>query len=142
MYDEKLLLSDYGANYSASGYGLDSNGEALVVNIGGGEENKFTGRLIVRADNVNNNLYTDDNKYDLYLLGGDDSSFTNEVMLAHLELGIASQLIGNGDKWEGKYEIPVSNEMGGVVYPYLRIRHVLSGGMAKINYRAVLGKLA
>jgi hypothetical protein len=85
-------------------------------------------------------LATSDILYQLHLMGGDDESFTNEVALATLELGTKEMLEDGKDSKLGRHILPFQNEKNGVVYPYVRIRHVIAGTDAQINYTARLEK--
>ena len=141
MYDIKLILNSWASAFTTSGYGKDTGGDAIELDLCNGEECKWQGRLIVRVDSIAYDPQSPNQKYDLYLLGGSNSSFTDQVVLAHLELGASGQLIGNRNMLAGKYELLVQNEMKGIIYPYVRIRHVISGTSPSIIYRANLGKL-
>ena len=73
-------------------------------------------------------------------MGGSDASFTEEVSLATLELGPRETIEGNKDSKLGRYIVPFESQKNGTVYPYVRVRHVLSGSGPVINYVARLEK--
>jgi hypothetical protein len=81
-----------------------------------------------------------DQNYKIHLMGGDDASFTNEVALATLELGPKETTEESKDSKLGRYIVPFETEKNKTVYPYVRVRHVLSGTGPVINYAARLEK--
>ena len=129
MFESNLRLKDHGA-VSASGYGT-VGGEAEVLNVGNA---LVVGSIVFDIFKID--VPTNDEKYVLHVLGGDDESFTNEVSLACLELGAAEVVEGSGDSVRARYVLPFSNEKAGTIYPYLRVRHVISGSSPRINYKA------
>lgn len=133
MFDYTHILKDAGA-VTSSGYGqVDS--EAKTVNLGSG---LVRGNVIIDVTSLA--LMDNDELYQLHLMGGDDSSFTNTVALASIEIGTKEQTEANLDSKLGRYVLPFQNEKNGVVYPYVRIRHAISGTSASINYIARLEK--
>lgn len=134
MYDVKLELKDAGL-VNSSGYGT-VDGEAAVVSVG---EGLVKGRLIIDVSAIET---ADGNEeYYLHLMGGSDESFTNTVSLCALELGAAAVLAGNQTSGVGRYELPFTNEQNGIIYPFLRVRHVIDWpGDSGINYKAYLSK--
>ncbi len=141
MYDVKLILHSWASALTSSGYGKDEDGDAIVLHPGDCEGCKWQGRLIVRVDTISHDPHSPNLAVNLYLLGGNNASFTRQVVLSHLELGDNSQLVGNQDMLAGKYELLVQNELKGVIYPYVRVRYVISGTSPRILFRANLGKL-
>jgi len=134
MYDAALELKDAGA-VTSSGYGTVDE-EAAVVNVG---EGMVKGRLIIEVSEVE--IADNDELYVIHLMGGDDESFTNTVSLGSIELGANEVLEGNVDSQTGRYEVPFTNEQNGTIYPYLRVRHVISGTVATgINYKAYMSR--
>jgi hypothetical protein len=131
MIDNSTFLKDAGA-VNASGYGQVA-AAAAVVNIGKG---KVNGRMVVDVSAVD--IANTDERYILNLMGGSDAVFTSEVSLAAMDLGAAAPIEGNVDALATRYQIPFSNEKGGILYPYVRVRHVLSGTTPSINYTARL----
>ena len=129
MYDTLLRLKDHGA-VSASGYGT-VGGEATVLDVG---QALVIGSLIFDIFKID--VPTNDEIYRLHLMGGDDESFTNEVSLCCLELGAAEVVEGSGDSVRARYILPFSNEKAGSIFPFLRVRHVISGSSPRINYKA------
>ena len=126
-------LKDAGA-VTSSGYGeVDSS--AKVVSLGQG---------LVRANCIIEvsamAMQVNDELYKLHLMGGDDESFTNTVALATVEIGCKEVTESNLDSKLGRYVVPFENEKNGVVYPYVRIRHAISGTTPSINYTARLEK--
>jgi hypothetical protein len=133
MYDENLKLKDAGV-VTSSGYGT-VDGSAQVLNLGSG---LVRGNVIFDISTVV--IDDDDEKYELHLMGGDDASFTNTVSLCCLELGANASLQGNQDTERARYILPFQNEQAGTIYPYVRVRHVVSGTSPKLRYAAYLGK--
>lgn len=133
MFDTKLLLKDTGA-VTTSGYGT-VDASAQVVNLGSG---LVRGNLIIDISSID--IQTGDELYELHLIGGNDESFSREVSLCSKELGHNSQLQGNLDSKISRAIMPFQNEERGVIYPYVRVRHVLSGATPSINYTARLEK--
>ena len=74
-------------------------------------------------------------------MGGSDESFTEEASLCTLEIGAKEVIEGSKDSKLGRYVVGASNEMNGIIYPYLRLRHVLGGTSPGITYEARLEKL-
>ena len=135
MYDVKLQLKDAGA-VTSSGYG-EVDGQAAVLNVG---EGLIKARLVVDVSAIE--VDDSDELYQLHLMGGDDESFTETVSLVALELGAAGALEDDVDSETGRYEIPVTNKKGDTIYPYLRIRHAISGTVTTgINYTARLEEM-
>jgi hypothetical protein len=133
MLDHTHILKDAGA-VTSSGYGqVDS--EAKTVNLGSGI---VRGNVIIDVTALA--LMDNDELYQLHLMGGDDSSFTNTVALATIEIGCKEVTEANLDSKAGRYILPFENEKNGVIYPYVRIRHSISGTTASINYTARLEK--
>jgi hypothetical protein len=133
MFDNSHELKDAGA-VTASGYGT-VDASAKVVNLG---EGLVVMNVILFIDAIKcsagNELYT------LHLMGGSDESFTETVSLCSKQLGAASSLEGNKDSKISKVILAASNENGGTVFPFVRIRHTISGSSPSINYRAIMHK--
>jgi hypothetical protein len=73
-------------------------------------------------------------------MGGNDASFTREVSLASKEIGNKLVLQGNVDAKLSRLSVPFMNEERGIIYPYVRVRHVIAGTSPSINYVARLEK--
>jgi hypothetical protein len=131
MFDQDLRLKDHGL-VSSSGYGT-VGGEATVLDLGQG---LVTGNVIFDIFKIK--IPTNNELYRLHLMGGDDENFTNEVSLCCLELGAAEVVEGGGDSVRARYVLPFQNEQAGTIYPYVRIRHEISGSAPGINYKARL----
>ena len=85
MYDVKLLLKDAGA-VTSSGYGeVDSSPQ--VLNLG---EGLVRGNVILDVPAIT--IDDTDEKYEIHLMGGDDSSFTKQVSLCSKEFGANASL--------------------------------------------------
>jgi len=133
MLDTEHILKDAGA-VTSSGYGqVDS--EAQVIDLGDG---LVRGNVVM--DIVTIDIANSDEKYEIHLMGGNDISFTGEVSLCCKELGANEALQGNLDSKLSRVILPFQNEERGVVYPYVRVRHVVSGTTPSINYKARLEK--
>ncbi len=135
MFDTDYILENGAATKIASGYG-QSGGEAAVANVGDG---LIKANLIVDVSQMA--MQDNDELYQLHLMGGSDESFTEEASLCTLEIGAKEVVEGSKDSKLGRYVVGASNEMNGIKYPYLRLRHVLAGTTAAITYKARLEPL-
>jgi hypothetical protein len=135
MFDTDYILEDGAATKVASGYG-QSGGEAAVANVGNG---LVKANLIVDISQMA--MGDSDELYQLHILGSSDESFTEEISLCCLEIGAKEVVEGSKDSKLGRYVVGASNEMNGVKFPYLRLRHVLAGTTAALTYKARLEKL-
>ena len=133
MFDYDHKLKDAGA-VTSSGYGTVDE-ESKVVNLGAG---LVRGNLVVDISAIK--VSAKDEKYVLHLMGGTDASFTGQVSLASKELGAHGALEGNRDSKLSRIVIPFQNEERGIIYPYVRVRHVIAGSSPSINYTARLEK--
>ena len=134
MFDNEHILEDGAAGKTASGYG-QVDASAQVVDLGAG---LIRGNLIVDVTRLA--MQGNDQLYQVHLMGGDDASFTKEVALCTLELGPKETIEGNRDSKLGRYVVPLETEKNGIVYPFVRVRHVLSGSGPVINYVCRLEK--
>jgi len=133
MFGYGDILKDAGAETS-SGYGT-VDATAKVVNLGSG---LVRGNVIFEVAAMA--MQDNDELYQLHLMGGDDSGFTNTVALSTIEIGCKEVIESNQDSKLGRYVVPFENEKNGVVYPYARIRHTISGTSPSINYTCRLEK--
>ena len=133
MFDTQHVLKDAG-EVTSSGFGSVA-AAAQVLDLGSG---LVRGNLIVDVTRLA--MQGNDQTYAIHLMGGDDESFTNTVSLAVLEVGPAETIQDNNNSKLGRFVLPFQNEKAGVVYPFLRIRHVLGGTGPVINYVARLEK--
>ena len=133
MLDDQHILKDAGA-VTSSGYGT-VDATAKVVNLGSG---LVRGNTIIELTAMA--LTDNDELYQLHLMGGDDSSFTKEVALATVEIGCKEVTEATHDSKIGRYILPFENEKNGVVFPYVRIRHTISGTTPGIDYTCRLEK--
>lgn len=134
MIDVTLKLEDGTAEKTSSGYGeVDSS--AQVIDLGDG---LIRGNVIIDVSALA--MADNDELYKIVLLGGSDESFTTEVSLCALELGVREEIEDSLDSKLGRYTMAFQNEKAGVIYPYVRIRHVISGSTPSINYVARLEK--
>jgi hypothetical protein len=133
MIDTEHTLKDAGA-VTSSGYGtIDS--VAKTVDLG---EGLVRMNLIIDISFIK--CSAADELYTLYLMGGDDESFTETVSLCSKELGAPASLQGNLVSKISRVVIPAQNEQGGTIYPYVRLRYVISGTNPSINLSARLEK--
>ena len=133
MFDTEHILKDAGA-VTSSGYGT-VDAAAKVLDL---KEGLVRGNVIIDVSDID--ISSKDELYEILLIGGTDESFTQEVSLCSKELGHNASLEGNRDSKAGRYVLPFQNEMAGRIWPYVRIRHVLSGTTPSINYQARLEK--
>jgi hypothetical protein len=127
------VLKDAGA-VTSSGYGT-VDAAAKVVDL---KEGLVRGNIIIDVSAID--ISSGNELCEIHLMGGSDESFTQEVSLCSKELGHNASLEGNRDSKPGRYILPFQNEMAGRIWPYVRIRHVLSGTTPSINYQARLEK--
>jgi len=130
-YGDKL--KDAGA-VTSSGYG-EVEEAAKVLNLGSG---LIRANLIIEVAAMA--MQDNDESYTLVLMGGDDESFTNTVALASVEIGCKEVTESNLDSKLGRYVVPFENEKNGIIFPYVRIRHAISGTTPSINYNCRLEK--
>ena len=131
MFDNTHIMKDDGA-VTATGY-AEVDAVAKSVNIGAG---------LVRLNVIFNitviKCSVADEVYTLSLMGGSDAAFTKTVSLCSKELGAGAVLQGNQDSKISRIVLAAQNEQGGVIYPYLRVRYVISGTLPNINFTAIL----
>ena len=133
MFDRYLILND-SEKYTSSGHG-EVEGQAQVVNLG---EGLVRGNVIIDIYEIK--ISNNDELYRLQIMGGSDQSLTETVSLCQLELGAADAVEGNQDALISRNIMPFQNEQAGTIYPFVRIRHELSGTNPEINYFSMLGK--
>jgi len=85
-------------------------------------------------------LQSNNELYQILLIGGNNGSFSRTVVLAQIEIGAREVLEETLDSKLGRYILPFENEKNGVVYPFVRVRHVISGTTPSINYQCRLEK--
>ena len=133
MFDTEHVLKDAG-EVTSSGYGTVA-AAAKVISLGNG---LIRGNAIIDVTRLA--MQGNSQLYQIHLMGGDDASFTNEVALATLELGPKETTEESKDSKLGRYIVPFETEKNKTVYPFVRVRHVLSGSGPVINYVARLEK--
>jgi hypothetical protein len=134
MFDNNAILKDSGA-VTSTGNGT-VGGEAKVLEVGDG---LVQSDLVLDVDAIAiKGGPTKDNEYQIHVMGGSDSSFTEEVSLAALHLGSLGVIPDNIDCKEGQYILPFRNEKRGRVYSHIRVKHVIAGTASSINYNARL----
>ena len=131
-YDSDLLLK---ANYAlgagaATVFGLDgAGGAAIVVEVGTG---LFKGCCILDVSAL---VVGANEEYRLTIQGGDDAVFTNNVPLATLIIGDATNIAGlSADSTVGRYKLYFDNEMNGTYYPFIRLQIVTVVGSANATF--------
>jgi hypothetical protein len=132
-FDADLQLKDSGA-VSSSGQG-QVGGSDRHIDVG---KAVFFSMCVIDVSAIE--IADDDELYKLEIHGGDKSDFSgNTEVLAVKPLGANQVLTGNVDSTVGRYELPVINVQNGVVYPYLRIYHNISGTVGTgIDYTAFM----
>lgn len=127
-YDHAHLMKDAGAVTAAAA--AQVGGEDRVLDLGAG---RIDGRVIVDVSAL---TVSTDERYDieLQLLNVD-----NEVVIgATLVLGEAAAAGNQEDSVPGRYELHVTNEVNGVIYPKARLFTRAAGTAESINYTAFL----
>ena len=110
MLDEQQILKDLGA-VTSSGYGT-VDAVAKTLNFGAG---LVRGNVIIEVAAMA--LKSNDELYQILLMGGSDSVFTRTVALANIEIGAREVLEETLDSKLGRYILPFESEKNGVVYP-------------------------
>lgn len=129
-YDHQLLLKDAGA-VTTSGNGTVA-AAARVIDLGA---SRCDFRVLVDVAAID--VADGNENYILQVQVSNSPSFANTVVaVASKQLGDSTVTGNTVDSVIGRYEIATSNEENGVVYRYLRIRHVLAGTTPSINYTA------
>ena len=130
-FDALLELEDGAAAITSSGAGSD------IRNLGTG----FV-QGVIRADVSACKVSAGDENYRVGVQLSTESDFATFVgdESQALELGDATTLEGNRDLGAGQYMIRCSNEVDGVVYPYIRLFLTIAGTSPSITLKAYLGK--
>jgi hypothetical protein len=134
-YDNELLLKDAGL--------IAASADAtLIAEVGNAQ---IDADLII--DIIAIEIASDDEAYTIVLEGSPDATFgtaANIAVLGRWTFGadsataVAPQGFASA---AGRDPFSVSNQLGGTVYPFLRLRTVVAGTVATgINYRAYLAK--
>lgn len=137
-YDHEHLLKDAGL-VAADGAATVS-GNAKVVDLGNG---RVDARVIIDVTEIE--VATGDEVYRIKAQFSNSPSFASGVVGGtQINLGDSSLLIGeSADSVVGRYELPFTNEINGVLYRYMRLYNDVAGTIATgINYRAFLAKKA
>ena len=125
-YDNALLLKAAGA--------VTATGTGTILDLGAARADF---RAICDVSAIDN--ASADESYILQVQGSNSPTFASGVVaLASKQLGVASATGNSANTGVGRYEIHGSNEENGVLYRYVRVRHVLAGTTPSINYTAFL----
>jgi len=132
MYDNTHIAHD--GTVTASGYGL-VDAEAVVLNLGSGlAKMNVVFNISAIKCSAGDELYT------IHVQAGNNASFTKSLSLCSKELGHNSVLQGTLDSKISRIILGCQNEHGGTIYPYIRIRFVVSGTSPSITLTAILHK--
>lgn len=132
MFDRELLLKDTGA-VTATGTGTVA-AAARVLDLGPSRADFRAICDVAAIDTV-----TGDESYVVQVQGSPVPNFASGVVaLASKQLGGATPTGNSAATPTGRYEIHGSNEENGVIYRYVRIRHVVAGTTPSLNYTAFL----
>lgn len=132
-FDAELQLKDSAAVTASAA--AQVSGSAKVVNVG-------AGRIDAKAVHVVSaiNLSAAANKYTLTIQGSTTSNFAAKVDLATIHVGHKTALGEAADRGVGTYEQPFSNEVKGVIYPYIREYITIAGSPVSITHQSYITK--
>lgn len=150
-FDEKMLLSDNGAAYTASGIGQVAGANA-IIDLGGAQESgieigSYAGSL-ARIDAMCvidvPALFTTDanNAYRVALMGSNNSDGASPVVLAEMEFGNTGALVNGAEtSVSGRYEMPFTNEQADITYEFVYLYILAAGTTPSINLHAFIAPL-
>ena len=135
-FDAELHLEDGDAAVTATGVGQVGGSDKVykvvpddgIGTSGQGPEVKYDWLTDVEA--VDNG--DADETYELVLQGSADEAFTTPVELERITV--------DRDTGVGRYSRPGTNQEKAVVYPFVRVRHVLGGTTPSLTYNSRLVK--
>ena len=133
LYDAELVLEDGAAAKTATGVGQDSAAAAVLDLGGGGEESvgpKLPANAAVEVDVTAIDTADGNETYEVQAQVSADSAFTAPVEVCARVVAAT-----------GKYIMPVTNEVNGTRYRYLRVRHVIAGTTPSVTYTATLSAI-
>lgn len=132
--DADLTLKDAGA-VVATGAGY-VDGAAKILDVGAA---RMDARAVVDVSAIN--VSATANKYVLVIEGSNSSAFANiGAILGSITLGHQTATGFAAASTVGRNEIHFTNEQDGVVYRYIRVRHIIAGSPVSINYTANVAK--
>ena len=133
--DTLLLMEDGAAAITATEVnegGIYDTGSAVA---------KFVADLMVHVTAID--IASNDELYSLELQGSTSATFASGIEnLATLHLGPNETLITDTDvdSTVGVYTVPFTNQVGGRMYRYVRLKIVVAGTTPSITYTAYLTK--
>lgn len=132
-YDNALLLKDTGA--ISADAAAQVGGSARVLTLGAG---RMDGRVIVDVSALD--VVTGDESHVVATQFSNSPTFASGVVGGTmLRLGGATALVGeSAASVAGRYELPCTNEINGVIYSYMRLYTDVSGTTPSITYTAFL----
>lgn len=131
LKDAGLVASDAAATVSAS---------AQILDLGEGE---MRGTVIIDATAVE--VASGDERYAIQVQFSNSATFASGVVNGPtMVLGDAAAIVGaDTDNGVGRYRLPVTNDVGGTVYQYMRLYTDVTGTIATgVNYTAYFAKNA
>lgn len=132
-FDAELQLKDsYAMTASAAAKVSDA---AKVVDLGAG---RVDAKVITNVSAINNSAAA--NKYTLVTEGSLTSAFSAKKILATQVLGHATAIGEAAARGVGQWEQPFTNEVDGVVYPYVRQYVTIAGSPASITHTSYIAK--
>lgn len=160
-YDVKMQLADGGAATTASGIGQVASANKIIDLGGTGDVRTdlgITGNIVSRGDfaaviYISAITNTTDGHYLISILGSNNSSGSNPVVLGELNCGLgstlpngtagASELTGAGsDTVLGRREMMFTTEMNGVYFRYVYAYTSVLGATSKsITWNGYIAKL-
>jgi hypothetical protein len=131
-FDYDLQLKD--AGLVAADAAAQVGGADKILDLG---ESRFDGCVIIDISAVE--IASNNERFDIHLQFSDSATFASGVVSGPcLPTGALETLIGaDTDTTVGRYELPFTNELNGVIYRYARLYTNVTGTIATgINYKA------
>ncbi len=142
MKDAGAVTTSAVAQVGGSDKIIELKPAAGIGTSGLGPENY--GMIVVDVSAID--ITSDDEGYDIVLQGSTDADFgtaANIVELVAMHLGAKEikRTDSDQDDTTGRFELLFGNWRDAVVFPYLRLYHVIVGTTPSINYTARIAKL-
>lgn len=129
-FDKELEFKDAGAVTSTGVTSVDSVTVASKT-VGNG---RFEAVMLFDVSAIK--ISAGNEKYELVIEGSNDG-FTTQQVLGLASLGATAARPGGAiDSVIGRHEVPFHNEINGVIYKDIRVRHIVNGTSPSIDYKA------
>lgn len=132
-FDNELYFKDAGA-VTATGVSQVGGSAVASKTVGPG---RFEGVMMFDVSAIK--ISANNERYDLVVEGSNDG-FSTLQTLGTVCLGATEVRTGGAiDSVVGRYEVPFHNEVAGITYNAIRVRHVIAGTSPSIDYKAWVG---